>query len=265
MATKPIKPVSREVDLGLNGGDRGPYIVTLLPGGVLSFRRKGCRLGVEIALTACHYYACQVKAMEHIVERKTKRIVRRAARSILLALTVGLAASLLIGCEESEASLRLPSETSAQPVASRATSENISAWVRRARQVGGVGSIPAARADSQARLFRRICLVESGDRLDAYNPAERAAGPAQIRPICVEDCNRIVGYERWTLADRYDRAESFAMFKTYTGHYQAHYNLSSPESAARIWNGGPTGWKKKSTEKYWRKVKAVQLTKRNKP
>jgi hypothetical protein len=26
------------------------------------------------------------------------------------------------------------------------------------------------------------------------------------------------------------------------------------EDAARIWNGGPNGWKKKATDSYWQKV-----------
>lgn len=104
-------------------------------------------------------------------------------------------------------------------------------------------------------LFRAVAVIESNSNPLAYYEKEKAAGIVQIRPICVVDCNRIVGYERWSLDDRYDPVASFEMFKTYTAHYTAHYNLSGPEPAARIWNGGPLGWRKESTKPYWKKVK----------
>ncbi len=103
-------------------------------------------------------------------------------------------------------------------------------------------------------LWKAICTVESSNNPYAYNSKENAAGIAQITPICVVDCNRIIGYEKWTLADRYDPKASHEMFKLYTAYYKRYYGLKSDEAAARIWNGGPTGWKKRATHKYWRKV-----------
>ena len=104
-------------------------------------------------------------------------------------------------------------------------------------------------------LFQAVGEFESNSNPLAYNEKEKAAGIVQIRPICVVDCNRIVGYERWSLDDRYDPVASFEMFKTYTAYYTNHYNLTGQEAAARIWNGGPTGWRKESTKPYWEKVK----------
>ncbi len=106
-------------------------------------------------------------------------------------------------------------------------------------------------------LFLAVAAVESGDNIMAYNEKEDAAGVLQIRPICLVDCNRIVGYERWGLFDRYIPSASFEMFSVYTHYYMNHYDLSGPESAARIWNGGPRGWEKESTLAYWKRVEAL--------
>ena len=97
------------------------------------------------------------------------------------------------------------------------------------------------KANELFRLYSAIAAVESENNPNAFNPKENAAGLLQIRPICVVDCNRIVGFERWSLSDRYSPAASFEMFKLYVTYYQEHYDLSGPESAARIWNGGPRG------------------------
>ena len=105
-----------------------------------------------------------------------------------------------------------------------------------------------------------VCDVESGCVLAAYNPGERAAGIAQIRPICLVDANRIVrlsgGPARtWTMADRYDPAKARAIFATYTTYYAR--DRQCPEVWARIWNGGPTGMAKPATLDYWRRVRAA--------
>ena len=104
-------------------------------------------------------------------------------------------------------------------------------------------------------LWQAICMQESGGDVTAYNAEEDAAGIAQIRPTCLRDCNRIIGYQRWTLSDRYNPVEARAMFLLYTGHYMRHYDLHGPEAAARIWCGGPNGWRKDSTLSYWAEVK----------
>lgn len=129
---------------------------------------------------------------------------------------------------------------------------------------GQSATTPGPRADrggctDTGRLWRAICWQESRNNPSAYNPAEQAAGIAQIRPICLRDCNRIVGYKRWTLADRYSPTKAREMFEVYTGHYMRHYRLDGPEAAARIWNAGPRGWEKECSVAYWRNIQR-QLT-----
>lgn len=103
-------------------------------------------------------------------------------------------------------------------------------------------------------LWAAICEVESGGDPLAYNIPEESAGIAQIRPICVRDCNRIVGEQKWSLYDRWSVEKSKEMWVVYTSHYMVAYGLTTAEDRARIWNGGPKGWKKTSTLGYWGKV-----------
>jgi hypothetical protein len=102
-------------------------------------------------------------------------------------------------------------------------------------------------------LWRAVCRVESRGDPKAYNAAEQAAGIAQIRPICLRDCNRIVELvggpaDLWTMTDRYDARKSREMFAVYVTYYHPEPDA---EAWARIWNGGP---KMRGTDRYWRLV-----------
>ena len=103
-------------------------------------------------------------------------------------------------------------------------------------------------------LLKAIATVESNNDPNAYNADENAAGLYQIRPILLKDCNRILRKPRFKLADRFDPVKSGYIASIYLGHYGAGKSI---EQLARIWNGGPLGYKKKSTKKYWEKVKKV--------
>ena len=69
-------------------------------------------------------------------------------------------------------------------------------------------------------------------------------GILQITPIILQDCNRILKTERFTLEDRLDSLKSVAMFNVIQDYYnpQHDYHL-----ALKIWNG-------KATLSYHRKV-----------
>jgi len=102
------------------------------------------------------------------------------------------------------------------------------------------------------QTFKAVCWVESGGDPKAYNAREQAAGIVQIRPICVRDCNRIIGYEKWSLADRWDPVKSWQMFRLYVRYYAPQ---GGPEQWARTWNGGPKGPRRASTLAYWQRVR----------
>jgi len=59
-----------------------------------------------------------------------------------------------------------------------------------------------------------VWAVESGRQLNPKDGDDgKAVGPLQIWKIRVDDCNRIVGYQRWTYEDRRDWIKSAEMFQ----------------------------------------------------
>tara|TARA_R110001632_G_scaffold44827_2_gene113824 strand:+ start:3249 stop:3650 length:402 start_codon:yes stop_codon:yes gene_type:complete len=111
-----------------------------------------------------------------------------------------------------------------------------------------VGEIIAAK---DTKLIDAIIYVESRGDSMAYNIGEDAVGVLQIRPIMLREVNRLLGYDRYNLKDRWSKAKSIEMFEI------IKQNTGNPtdEILARNWNGGWKGYKKKSTLKYWNKVR----------
>ena len=94
-------------------------------------------------------------------------------------------------------------------------------------------------------LFTAICAVESGNNPLAVGDRGRAVGIVQMWKVTVDDCNRIVGYRRWTHRDRLDTAKCREMFELYLEHYCG--KDATLEQYARVWNGGPAGCSKSAT------------------
>ena len=85
----------------------------------------------------------------------------------------------------------------------------------------------------------------------------KAIGCLQIWKTVVDDINKY-SKVKYTYTDRYDKVKSYEMFKLYIGHYATKKRLGrkpTNEDMARIWNGGPNGYKKTATIKYWNRVK----------
>ena len=106
-------------------------------------------------------------------------------------------------------------------------------------------------------LILAIASVESEQDPNAYNQSEDAVGYLQIRPIYVRDVNRILGEDRYSLDDRWDKDKSVEMFIIYTDHYYNHYKdridavgMCELEARARMHNGGRNGWRRNSTNGY---------------
>lgn len=96
-------------------------------------------------------------------------------------------------------------------------------------------------------IWMVICYVESSFDEMAYNESELAVGIIQIRPIMVDEINLILGKNKYNLKDRWCKEKSFEMFKIYQDFINPEYNETL---AARFWNGGRTGDKKRSTDVY---------------
>jgi hypothetical protein len=108
-----------------------------------------------------------------------------------------------------------------------------------------------------------LIAVESGGDKTAVGDRHmrnRAYGVCQIRQPYLDDVNRIAG-TAWTMRQVAD-SESLSRWcvVVYVRHYGRRYTRLTgrpltAEVAARLHNGGPDGWRRKSTDAYWNKVR----------
>jgi hypothetical protein len=108
-------------------------------------------------------------------------------------------------------------------------------------------------------LLPALIQVESGGSTNAIGDAGKAYGALQVWDICVKEVNRVYGH-RYTHEMMFEErhARNVAIF--YLMHYGKVYKQKTgkeptKEVLARIWNGGPEGYKKKSSLAYWGRVK----------
>ena len=120
---------------------------------------------------------------------------------------------------------------------------------------------PAAEVKGPSEeLIKALIQVESSGNLKAIGDKhlrEKAYGPLQVRqPVC-DDLNRIYGTNYKAEHCLGNLPLSVTIFKKYVTHWGTKKRLGrEPRDAdfARIWNGGPNGWKWSATEKYLAKV-----------
>lgn len=112
-------------------------------------------------------------------------------------------------------------------------------------------------------FYSSISWVESNNNPNAVSRRENSVGIVQIRPVMVEEVNRICKIKginkKFTLADRRDVVKSKEMFWIYQEFYNPEIQWDALsdndlEILARKWNGGPKGHIKNATKKYWNKV-----------
>lgn len=110
-----------------------------------------------------------------------------------------------------------------------------------------------------ALLIAALIQVESGGNDRAVGDGGRSLGCLQISDVVVADVRRITG--RWvSRTDAWNRQKSIRICVDYLSHYATRERLGYEprmEDMARIWNGGPNGWRKEATRDYWRKVSAA--------
>jgi len=116
-------------------------------------------------------------------------------------------------------------------------------------------------------LLPILSQVESNNNPDAVGDFGKAIGVLQIHKIVVDDVNRILGGPTFNYISRYDASCSRHIATNYLIYYGKAYEVKTgkkvtAEVLARIWNGGPLGWQKKSTLKYWEKCKHAMNRKR---
>jgi len=109
----------------------------------------------------------------------------------------------------------------------------------------------ASEEHSKRIIIAAIIHQESNGDPKAFNKKEQAVGILQIRPIMVEEVNRLIKNNKYSLSDRWNEDKSLAMFIDYNNIVNPNWD---PEQAARKWNGGINGMSKPTTLEYWLKL-----------
>ena len=109
-------------------------------------------------------------------------------------------------------------------------------------------------------LLPAIATVESNDNHMAVGDGGKAWGLYQLHMIAVKDVNQEYG-RNYRPRDRYDKEKSKTIAYLYLRILAKRYEKKTGkkttlEVLARCFNGGPNGWSKSSTKKYWQKIKA---------
>lgn len=111
-------------------------------------------------------------------------------------------------------------------------------------------------------LLLALAVVESAMNPIAVGDNGKSVGVLQISEAVVIDVNSIYGTSYDWPKDAYDTSASFDIAQFYLEYWVKQSIKKNPslskqkdEIAARIWNGGPNGYLKESTEQYWNKVR----------
>jgi len=106
-------------------------------------------------------------------------------------------------------------------------------------------------------LILAIIMVESNGHDFEIGDDGKAYGCLQMHAAYVQDAAEHAGKD-WVHEDAFQRDVAIQIFEAYMDRYATEERLGrkpTAEDIARIHNGGPNGYKKKSTVKYWVKVK----------
>ena len=112
----------------------------------------------------------------------------------------------------------------------------------------------------QTKLINAIIQVESSGKDDAVGDNGKAIGCLQIwKPYWLDATERSnIGGKH---TDCFKRDYAVRIFDAYMNRYAGSawqsQSAFNPEFVARIHNGGPKGYKKTATVKYWKKVKIL--------
>tara|TARA_R110000824_G_scaffold21732_4_gene80756 strand:- start:1686 stop:2117 length:432 start_codon:yes stop_codon:yes gene_type:complete len=112
----------------------------------------------------------------------------------------------------------------------------------------------------QEQLLNALILVESGGNDKAIGDNGKAIGCLQIHKVYWTDAVERSGLGG-SYVDCMRRDYAKCVVRAYMNRYAkaawTDLNLFNAETVARIHNGGPKGYRKKATKKYWKKIKKV--------
>lgn len=102
------------------------------------------------------------------------------------------------------------------------------------------------------KLINSISYIESRHNPSAVNKKEDAVGYLQIRKIMLREANRILGYEKYTLEDRFSIEKSIEIFITVQKFHNPKLDY---KIACMIWNEGSIDTTNINNKPYWKKFK----------
>ena len=119
------------------------------------------------------------------------------------------------------------------------------------------GTACTVKEKELTNVLTAIRTVESNNNPSAVGDDGNAIGVYQIWKPYWQDARQTSGIGG-VYNDCFDPAYADRIVRAYMKRYATEKRLGRPvtmEDIARIHNGGPNGYKKKSTLKYWEKVK----------
>ena len=108
-----------------------------------------------------------------------------------------------------------------------------------------------------------LISIESSGNDSAVGDNGKAFGCLQLHSAYVQDASEYAKQD-WKHEDAFDRETAIKITLAYMSRYATEERLGrvpTLEDLARIHNGGPNGYKKSATAKYWKKVKNEFLAK----
>lgn len=108
-------------------------------------------------------------------------------------------------------------------------------------------------------LIAALIAVESGGNDLAVGDRGQAVGALQIHPAVIRDVNRIAG-THYSHAGMTNRADAVHVCRIYLGHWATPARIGRPVTdtdRARIWNGGPDGYRSAATKTYGKKIEGI--------
>lgn len=121
--------------------------------------------------------------------------------------------------------------------------------------------ITTAHADMISDLLPALATVESNHNINAVGDNGKAKGILQIWDVVIKDVNRVYK-TNYVHNDAFNKEKSFDIATKYLKFWGKRYTINNHKPAtmevyARLWNGGPKGYKKIATIKYWNKVNDI--------
>ena len=107
-------------------------------------------------------------------------------------------------------------------------------------------------------LFLAIALAETNNQDTIVNWEKHAYGCVQIRQCVIDDVNNHY-HLQYRLVEALDREVAKQIMVHYLMIYATEARLHHPptyQDCARIWRGGPNGYRKNWTLLYWHRVQS---------